>query len=646
MRRHGRRRIRTGRGRPAAVRERGGGARGRPGRDPDRAALARRARERPLRERPEARRPPRARAVVRQRRLEGDRLRAARPLRHDRDRPLRDERQRRDLRRARTRSRCSTTSPSRRRTRRCSSRSASGCGPGPSRPGSRSPAASSPCCPRSCAAIRRRTASTSSASASGLVDLDAVVTGERIEAGRRDRRHPVQRHPLERPEPRAQRAHRPRRGARRPRPSATCCSSRPSSTCKAIRELLESDVDVRGLAHITGDGFLNLLRLEAHAGYRISAPLPVPPVFVHIAERGGVEDAELYEVFNMGCGFCVVVPREDADAAIRAARPAPPRLRGDRTDHDGDRRRRAPEAGPDRPSRRGLQRRLRSAGALLAVVLAGHARRPSTRTRWCRATIRIRRSCEPQTAGTRPRRRTSWLPAFPILHSSELARWRQVGAVLDAKAALGGQGLLGAGARAPRGRVLVYYAAKARSGRRCVAVASSARVRGPYRDHGPVRLQRDRRDRPAAGEGRAGRRLARLEAGRQQPGASRRRSSPRRSRPAGSRWPAPPRELFRADAPWEGGIVEAPALLRRAGMFYLVYSAGRCCGRRCNYVTGVARARGAARPVGEAPGSDPHGRRRRAAARATSASRAAPDGAAACSPTTPTCAATPRTASC
>jgi phosphoribosylformylglycinamidine cyclo-ligase len=85
---------------------------------------------------------------------------------------------------------------------------------------------------------------------------------------------------------------------------------------KAIRELLDSDLDVRGLAHITGDGFLNLLRLEAHAGYRIDAPLPVPPVFVHIAERGGVEDAELYEVFNMGCGFCVVVPHDDADAAV------------------------------------------------------------------------------------------------------------------------------------------------------------------------------------------------------------------------------------------------------------------------------------------------------------------------------------------
>jgi phosphoribosylformylglycinamidine cyclo-ligase len=85
---------------------------------------------------------------------------------------------------------------------------------------------------------------------------------------------------------------------------------------QAIRELLDSDMDVRGLAHITGDGFLNLLRLEAQAGYRIDAPLPVPPVFVHIAERGGVNDAELYEVFNMGCGFCVVVSRDDVEPAL------------------------------------------------------------------------------------------------------------------------------------------------------------------------------------------------------------------------------------------------------------------------------------------------------------------------------------------
>jgi phosphoribosylformylglycinamidine cyclo-ligase len=85
---------------------------------------------------------------------------------------------------------------------------------------------------------------------------------------------------------------------------------------RAVRDLLDSGVDVRGLAHITGEGFLNLLRLEGEAGYLIDRPLPVPPVFAEIADRGRVEAAEMYEVFNMGCGFCCVVPAEDADEAV------------------------------------------------------------------------------------------------------------------------------------------------------------------------------------------------------------------------------------------------------------------------------------------------------------------------------------------
>jgi phosphoribosylformylglycinamidine cyclo-ligase len=85
---------------------------------------------------------------------------------------------------------------------------------------------------------------------------------------------------------------------------------------RAVRELLASPVDVRGLAHITGEGFLNLLRLEAEVGYLIDEPLPVPEIFTLIAERGSVEPAELYEVFNMGCGFCCVVPATDAPGAV------------------------------------------------------------------------------------------------------------------------------------------------------------------------------------------------------------------------------------------------------------------------------------------------------------------------------------------
>jgi phosphoribosylformylglycinamidine cyclo-ligase len=85
---------------------------------------------------------------------------------------------------------------------------------------------------------------------------------------------------------------------------------------RGVLDLLRSDVEVRGLAHITSGGLLNLLRLEAEVGYRIDRPLPVLPVFQLIAERGGVEETEMLEVFNMGTGFCCVVPAGQAEAAV------------------------------------------------------------------------------------------------------------------------------------------------------------------------------------------------------------------------------------------------------------------------------------------------------------------------------------------
>ena len=89
---------------------------------------------------------------------------------------------------------------------------------------------------------------------------------------------------------------------------------------KAVLELLASPVRVHGLAHITSGGLDNLLRLKAEVTYEITDPLAPQPVFELIAERAGVPDEEMYEVFNMGCGFCVVVPAEDESAALEVLR--------------------------------------------------------------------------------------------------------------------------------------------------------------------------------------------------------------------------------------------------------------------------------------------------------------------------------------
>ncbi len=85
---------------------------------------------------------------------------------------------------------------------------------------------------------------------------------------------------------------------------------------RAVLELLRSEIAVSGLAHITGGGLVNLLRIGQGIGYELEAPLPVPPVFDVIASLGDVSVAEMWEVFNMGCGFCAIVPAAEADAAV------------------------------------------------------------------------------------------------------------------------------------------------------------------------------------------------------------------------------------------------------------------------------------------------------------------------------------------
>jgi len=82
-----------------------------------------------------------------------------------------------------------------------------------------------------------------------------------------------------------------------------------------IMELIESDVDVHGLAHITGGGFGNLKRLRKDVGYRLDS-LPEPQQIFRVIHEAGVDIMEMYRVFNMGVGFCAVVAPDEVDEAL------------------------------------------------------------------------------------------------------------------------------------------------------------------------------------------------------------------------------------------------------------------------------------------------------------------------------------------
>lgn len=88
---------------------------------------------------------------------------------------------------------------------------------------------------------------------------------------------------------------------------------------KPILAALQQTGGITGLAHITGDSFLNLLRLRTACGFELTG-LPKPhPIFALIQELGPVQTEEMYQVFNMGIGFCVVARPEAAAAVLAAA---------------------------------------------------------------------------------------------------------------------------------------------------------------------------------------------------------------------------------------------------------------------------------------------------------------------------------------
>ncbi len=66
---------------------------------------------------------------------------------------------------------------------------------------------------------------------------------------------------------------------------------------------------VKGLAHITGSGFLNIPRISGKFDYVLER-LPEPPeIFSVLQKRAGLDDKEMFTTFNCGLGFVVAVKK-------------------------------------------------------------------------------------------------------------------------------------------------------------------------------------------------------------------------------------------------------------------------------------------------------------------------------------------------
>tara|TARA_B100001029_G_scaffold114446_1_gene94664 strand:- start:11330 stop:12295 length:966 start_codon:yes stop_codon:yes gene_type:complete len=84
---------------------------------------------------------------------------------------------------------------------------------------------------------------------------------------------------------------------------------------KEIMALIKQ-VNVHGIAHITGGGLDNISRINDNFQYVIDNPLPVPSVFDWLQEKGNIEDKEMYRTFNMGMGMVIIVNKDDAEKSV------------------------------------------------------------------------------------------------------------------------------------------------------------------------------------------------------------------------------------------------------------------------------------------------------------------------------------------
>jgi len=85
-----------------------------------------------------------------------------------------------------------------------------------------------------------------------------------------------------------------------------------------VKEILEliKKIDVNGLAHITGGGLKNFLRLNNKVKYLIEDPFEPQPIFKFLQKQGNVTDKEMYKTFNMGMGFSIIVDKNKVEKSM------------------------------------------------------------------------------------------------------------------------------------------------------------------------------------------------------------------------------------------------------------------------------------------------------------------------------------------
>ena len=87
---------------------------------------------------------------------------------------------------------------------------------------------------------------------------------------------------------------------------------------KKVLPLLDK-YNIKGMAHITGGGLIENVPRAVAKGYKAvikKESFQTPKIFNYIKYLGNIKEEEMYNTFNMGIGFVIIVAKEDKDNII------------------------------------------------------------------------------------------------------------------------------------------------------------------------------------------------------------------------------------------------------------------------------------------------------------------------------------------
>jgi phosphoribosylformylglycinamidine cyclo-ligase len=88
---------------------------------------------------------------------------------------------------------------------------------------------------------------------------------------------------------------------------------------RLVERLIQRDLEIHYLSHITGHGLLKLMRPRRELTYRIERLPPVPEVLAFLVEHTGMAPSDAYSTLNMGCGFAVYCAQGSGEQVVAGA---------------------------------------------------------------------------------------------------------------------------------------------------------------------------------------------------------------------------------------------------------------------------------------------------------------------------------------